>query len=272
MPVLDLKNHSDTPLVTVQVMTCEGDIHLLPRAVASVANQSVPQEQIDLQILFDGMPSPAAGEVLEGIRGKMPRMREFVWDQPTGYYCVPRNRALHAVWGFYLAHLDADNEWKEEHLEVLLRAIRNPHPVSGWPHFVYSRREYVSDIELEEESQLPLGPSALTEWTPENCDSLKRSPMNNFLDTGDFLISASALMELATRTGCVWNSNCRRFGDWDLACRLATSGIRGQAVDVVSHIYHWTGKNLQMTRKISDVVGIPIESYEHLQKAGLIKG
>jgi hypothetical protein len=163
-----------------------------------------------------------------------------------------------------------DNEFKPEHLEGLLDAIRVPHPETGWPHFVYSRREYVKD-EGAKDAKLPEGASPLREWNDKHRKMLHASAMNNFVDTGDFLISRGAMYELAERTGCMWNTELRRFGDWELMCRLDRAGFRGQAVDQVSHIYHWTGDNLQTNRKSENMVTLPADVYERMVQQGLIK-
>ena len=191
-------------------------------------------------------------------------------DEKNGYYCVARNRALPDLRGFYVAHMDADNEFAPNHLSGLLAAIRIPHPDQGLPHFVYSRREYIHDKGADE--NLPTGPSPLVPWTQENIQRLQASPQGNFVDTGDFLVGKSALYRLAEKTGYVWNSGVRRFGDWDLVARMANTGFKGMAVDQVTNLYHWTGSNLQTTRKhVSDIDFIPVKSYERLKREGLIK-
>ena len=263
-----LKNYSDSPLVTVQLMSCSKDVHLVPRAIASVVAQDLDPIDIQLQVLFDGTPTPEEEKSIAEVCSKVPFMAELLYEgKASGYYCVARNKALLRVFGFYVAHMDADNEWTPTHLSGLLKAIRVP-TEEGWPHFVYSRRNYVSDV--EDGKERVSGPSALIQWNKETCGKLRLAPQNNFVDTGDFLIGRSALYELAARTGCVWNTDMRRFGDWDLVCRLAQAGIRGRAVNQITHLYHWTGDNLQTTRKLSQFVSIPEDIYTRMKREGKI--
>jgi hypothetical protein len=43
-------------------------------------------------------------------------------------------------------------------------------------------------------------------------------------------------------------------------------------VDQITHIYHWTGRNLQTTRPLQgqDTVMIPADQYEILKRTGAI--
>lgn len=268
---LGLENYSTTPLVTVQLMMCAKDFHFVHRALASLTKQTLPPTLMEVQILYDGEPSPEAMQTIEAaVKHNALPIVNFCACRETGYYCYARNEALPATWGLYIAPMDVDNEMAPDHLRGLLEAIRIPDPNEGWPHFVYSRRLYVID-EDQPKKNLPTGESPLTAWDEEHRKKLTLSAMNNFIDTGDLLIGKGTLYELAERSGCVWNSDLRRFGDWDLAARLAKHAFRGRAVDQVTNIYHWSKGNLQTTRTLSDIVHIPQEVYESLKAQGMIK-
>lgn len=275
-----IRNHSDVPLVTVQIAMHSGDTKYALRCLDSVEVQAseIGPENIQCVIAFDGTPTPEDFMILEAATNN----RSFQCflggsSEKTGYYCVPRNLAFPMSWGFYLAHLDADNEWLPGHLKGLLEAIRIPDREVGWPHFVYSRRVYVHDKDDVASGTMapgtegcPRGPSPLVAWE-EGAPDVAKTPQNNFIDTGDFLIGRGALYELAERTGCVWNHECRRYGDWDLVCRLAAGGFRGRAVDQVTSRYHWTGDNLQLTRTLAEVNFLPSDVYDALKREGKIK-
>ena len=270
----DLAHYSDNPLVTVQVMAHDGDAHLLPRALRSVYEQDLDPALMEIQLVFDGRPSAESERIIADATASAPcSVNEYVSEPKTGYYCVPRNRALPAAWGFYIAHMDADNMFLPGHLRGLLNAIRAARGEEGWPHFVYSRREYVDERGTADRARhkLVTGPSPLVEWNDDNIEMLLSSPQGNFIDTGDLLIGVGTLYELAERTGYVWNSNARRFGDWDLVGRLAKAGFRGRAVDQVTHRYHWTGTNLQLTRRLSDIVALPEAILDRLRAEGKVR-
>lgn len=269
-------NNSALPLVTVQVACHSGDVHLLPRALLSVERQDLDHREVEVQIVFDGTPTSSELDTIDeafkrllaaGFRDDLVQL----WSSKDkiGYYCWPRNRGVLLARGFYLAHLDADNEHKPNHLSGLLSAIRTPHPEDGWPHFVYSRREYVVDEGFEGEPPCE-GPSPLVEWAP-NFHRLSYGPKTNFVDTGDLLVGRSLFYRLAEATGKMWDPECRRFGDWELIQRMAQAGMRGRAVDQVSSVYHWTGSNLQLKRSLSDYHIIPESAYKKLKAEGLIK-
>lgn len=271
-----LRNYTDQPLVSVILACHSGDVHLLDRALRSVENQ-LPLGQLEVVIAYDGDPGKdekdgvlAMATIEEATRASTLPIKLCWSETKSGYYCVPRNKATTLMaWGLYIANLDADNEWREGHLRGLLAAIRSPLGSEGWPHFTYSLREYVKDEGASD--KVPVGVCQLIEWTPEAVAHMKKSPYNNFIDTGDFLIGRSALYELAERTGCMWNSECRRFGDWDLVARMADAGYRGRLVPFATHVYHWTGQNLQVTRKLSDIVMIPPSMYQSLKDQGLVR-
>jgi len=121
-----------------------------------------------------------------------------------------------------------------------------------WPDFVYGRREYVLDDGVEDEvrgEKLPVGPSSYQELNQYGMSRLASSPLLNFIDTSDSLISRGAYWLLARETGCMWNPHYRRFGDWEMFTRAVFyGGWRGKAVDHIVQRYHWTGTNLQIVR------------------------
>lgn len=258
-----IPHHDNSPLITLQVMTCAKDLDLLPRAIRSIADQTLLNflrpEHIELQIVYDGQPPEDAFKNLEA-----PDVPTSILgtEQIYGYYCVPRNAGIAVASGIYIAFLDADNEWAPTHIEGLLRGIRRAEPSDGWPHFVYSRREYVIDPGAP--TDLPAGPSELFPWA-EFSDGLRRGPRWNFCDTGDMLWARSALYYLAELSGVMWNPNHRRFADWELVCRAREYGFRGRAIDQVTNIYHWTGSNLQLTRSAEGVDAITPAQYELLR-------
>ena len=239
---------SDDPLVTAIIRTHDGDAALAAsRAIPSVLAQDLPADQVEIIVISDGTLSEENTDLLVSALAPAPRAALISSEKKYGYYCAPSNFAITEASSYYIAHLDADNEWTPSHLSALLSAIRTPHGPAGWPHFTYSRRHYVRDEGAPD--NLPLGDSPLVEWTPRNVDRLTRGPLYNFVDSSDFMVAKSTLFWLAERTGLMWNPNVRRFGDYELIFRMASIGLRGHAVDNISNIYHWTGNNLQLTRK-----------------------
>lgn len=261
-----LRNLGSQPLVTVVVVTHEGDHHLLPRALQSLEGQ-LPAGQLEVIVMNDGPSAPEFQTQLEAQVAGLGYSCEFIaTPEHSGYYTVARNRSMEFARGLYVAHMDADNEFATNHLLGLLKALRIPDPQGGWPHFAYTRRTYVKDPGCEQ--TVPEGPSPFMEWNEENRKALINGPKWNFIDTADMMIPRSVLYMLAERTGFVWDANARRFGDYDLVCRMLGCGFRGWAVDQATNIYHWTGTNLQLTRGLSEVMFIHQEVYDKLKAEG----
>jgi hypothetical protein len=268
-----VKNYSSIPLITCQIMTYDGDVHLLPRMTESIAKQDLDHKEIEVQIVYDGRAEgdhlQHLNKALDPLREEFPRVMVYEWDEQIGYYTVPRNRVLGNALGYYLIHGDADNEYRHDHFSSLLEAVTTPLGDEGIPHFAYSSREYVHDKGAD--PKLTKGASPFVPWKSEYVARLQRSPKANFVDTGDFIVARSVLYRLADLTGYVWNSEARRFGDHDLIARMAGCGFRGRATGKVTHVYHWTGKNLQVTRWVSDTATIPVSVWEDLKAKGKVK-
>jgi len=257
------------PLVTAIVRTHKEYAGFLPRALKSVLGQSIPLDHLEILIGHDGPDDDETVQVCKDTLGHVEcNSRMFSTPRHHGYYCVPTNFAILAAEAPYLAFLDADNEWGRDHLKHLVTALRIPEPGKGWAHFAYTRRLYVRDEGAE--GELPTGPSPLVEWDPHR---LLHGPEYNYIDSSDLMIPRSVLYQLSTYSGQMWNVSVRRFGDWELVSRMAEWGLRGRAVDSVSNIYHWHGKNLQVTRSPDegDVVVVPDEQYDKLKREGKIR-
>jgi glycosyltransferase involved in cell wall biosynthesis len=258
------------PLISVLLATYEGDAEYLPRAAASLLTQDIDDEDFEVFVCVDGPPTEKIDYYIDEAFAQAPFPVTVVGlEEPTGYYTIPRNMAIPASRGLYIVHMDADNEFRPGHLSTLLKGVREVDPKRGFYHFAYTRREYVLDEGVN--GELPEGESPHVKWNQGNVSQLVRTPMFNFVDSGDFIIGRSVFYELSRLTGCMWNPGVKRFGDWELMTRLAGIGARGHAIDTATHVYHWTGKNVQTTRRASEVDVIPAEMYERLKKEGKIK-
>jgi glycosyltransferase involved in cell wall biosynthesis len=264
------KNYTDVPWISVVLVAHNGDAKYLLRSLASLKAQTLDPSQFELIISWDGKADETANNYLvDACQGAKFPIQILESDDNTGYYTVPRNRAMPLTRGFYIYNMDADNEIAPAHLAILLDEIRKPHEEQGWPHFVYSRRRIIKDPEAYKQKEIREGDSPLREWTPENIAALQQSPQNNFVDTGDMLVGRSVLYELAERTGMVWNTEMRRFADWELVRRMSLNGMRGRAVDAITNLYHVTGGNVSF-RSMADLVAIPVEMYDQFKAEGKI--
>jgi len=247
----------------------------LPRALRSIQKQR-PGVSWEAIVVCDG---PAEGDLIKIVQkfvtphkggDKLLRRPDvpftfFGTEYASGYQCAPKNKAICIAKGEYIAFLDYDNEWHKDHLKVLWEAMDEG---KVWPDFTYGRRQYVRDESCPEEVTMPTkdkegneikitireGKTPLVEWNPENFHIMGQSPLNGFIDTSEFLMAKGAYWRMQQATGKMWNEDMRRFGDWEMIVRGgAYAGLRGKAVDKVVQKYHWTGKNLQLTRPVNEI-------------------
>jgi SAM-dependent methyltransferase len=119
---------NQTPLVTVRIATWKGHQLLVERAIPSVLNGSYPN--VEVIVCSDG-PDPVAREAVEAVGDRRVRYLELP-ERPTypeqswsfwetaGIHAV--NHALEHASGAFIAPLDHDDAFTDDHLHVLLGA------------------------------------------------------------------------------------------------------------------------------------------------------
>lgn len=247
-------------MVTAIVNTHPEIAALLPRALDSVLAQTYDDYEL-IVVCDSGGPDEATQAVIDEYGGKFQARnimgRLLFTENRYGAQAGPKNFATYHAIGHYVAYLDADNEWSSDHLEVLVGEIRQG---ETWPDFVYGRRRYVRDEGAPEkvgDVELGEGESSLIPWDANAKQRLASHPLNNFIDTSDFLVSRGALYWKAHMTGWIWNEKHRRFGDWILMTEGAIfTGWKGRAVDKVLSTYHWHATNISHTRPAHEGVGM----------------
>jgi glycosyltransferase involved in cell wall biosynthesis len=279
---MSLDKSGGIPLVSVVVVCYEGNVHLLNRAILSLRAQDIGDENFHVIVYYDGCAWDDQAEmdmVEAACHGLNFPCTIIGGNERIGFHTVPRNMMMPHCMGQYVVNMDADNEFAPNHLSGLLAAIRTRDPESGRvPEFVYSRREYVRDSGCDNPKAW-VGETPLIPWNIGRC-ALAKGPKYNFIDTGDMMISKGAMYEIPERMSggkpgapaFIWNPVIRRYPDFDLAKRMAQCGFVGVAVDQVSNIYHWTGKNIQLTDGAKkDIVVMPLENYRKLHDSFLVK-
>lgn len=226
------------PKVSVVISTYNRPA-MLARALESVLAQTFTDYEVI--VVDDG--SDTAGEVCEAFVGRFAEkgvaLQAMNLAENSGYQSVPKNFGILYSRGSYIAYLDDDNEWDNEHLEVLVEDIERMGTDA-----VYSRWRYAGE-----------GPGSGREFPFHEMNrasalGLQQTPAVNFVDTSSILHSKGAFVRAMGRL--VWNPELRRFGDWELVARSLGLGLRWRGVDAVTFTYWWHGENLQLTRPANE--------------------
>lgn len=205
------------PLVSVRIATYHAPDLLCERAIASLLRQTYTnwealvvgdhctddtEERVravgDPRIRFWNLP----------FRGPYP-------DDPRARWLVaganPANAGIRASRGAWIAPLDHDDEWEDDHIEVLLREAQRTQA-----ELVYGRMRVVNE-ETGEQSELGAWPPA----------------MGQFAFQGAIHHRGIGAFE--------YDLNCQfsaEPGDWNLARRMWAAGVRFGFLDRIVGTYH----------------------------------
>jgi glycosyltransferase involved in cell wall biosynthesis len=203
------------PLVSVRIGTYRGGDALVDRAIASVRRQTY--ENWEAIIVCDGREAETASAI-EAIGD--PRIR-FVERPRNGPYpedpvrrwkvagSHPFNQGVAFSRGAWIAPLDQDDEWVDDHLETLLKAARETRA-----EVVYG----VSKVDLGDEGETWFGG-----WPPR---------------LADFIFQAAIYH--AGLAAMVYDVNSHLVGepaDWNLARRMLEAGVNFEFIDRLVTVY-----------------------------------
>ena len=206
-----------TPLITVRIATYENTDELIGRALPSVLRQTYSDWEV--LIVGDGCGDEVAGRIdsfldprisfwNRSVRGPYPEDRYARWLVTA---TRPYNDALAAANGAWIALLDDDDEWADDHLEVLLREAQETHA-----ELVYGKmRVLIEGSDLE---------TSFGSWPPHLGDfgfqsALCHAGLRHFrYDPYAYLLEEPA--------------------DWNLAHRMLDAGVRFRFLDREVGTYH----------------------------------
>jgi Glycosyl transferase family 2 len=214
------------PLVTVRIATYNNAKILCERTLASLLRQTYPhweaivvgdactddtEDRIrdlgDPRIQFHNLP----------FRGPYPSDRRAMW-QVAGTY--PMNTALTLARGAWIAALDHDDEFSEDHVEVLLRQAQ-----AAQAEVAYGKLRVVladSGTEL---------PDQIGAWPPRH--------------TGFMFQSAIVHAGLRRFEYDINAHLCDEPGDWNMARRMWQLGVRFKFVDRIVGTYYLSPRPFQ---------------------------
>lgn len=204
------------PLVTARVITYNRPDILVDRCLPSLLRQTY--RNLEILIVGDNC-EPSTGRALAAIQDSRVRYinlpRHTIYPLPeihrwhvAGY--APANLALTLAEGSWLAPCDDDDEFTDDHVEVLLSAARRKDL-----EFVHSR------------TAVPVG---AREWVVIG----RERPQLGHISHGSVLYSAR--LDFIKYRG-----TCHHLGepfDWNLWRRMQNLGVRMGYLDDVTYIYH----------------------------------
>lgn len=171
----------------------------LDRALTSLLHQTY--ENIEIIVVDDGsMPAVEIRPTTVHIR----------LAENSGFHAKPRNAGIKLAEGKYICYLDDDDEYHSNHIQLLVEALEKENA-----DFAYGRRQYLNKNGVFRQSQY-------FEWRPDKtCEPF-------WLGTCDILHTKKLIYQLGG-----WNERLRRFGDYELGCRLGRLGAKGAGVNVI---------------------------------------
>lgn len=104
------------------IIPCFNSQELISRAILSVMNQTI-FDQVEKIFVVDDASSDESVEVISQINCN--KIKLIVLPQNSGSAAHPRNAAISSTSSEFIAFLDSDDYWLENHLELALGKIKN---------------------------------------------------------------------------------------------------------------------------------------------------
>lgn len=191
-----------------------------PDKVLNAIRSVLVQSHQDLEVIVVDDGSKKSLDVEKKISGTFSdsRLRYIRLPKNSGCQSVPKNEGIKQSTGDYIAFLDDDNTFRQDHLSALVRVLDHNQHI----HVAYGDRMI----------HLPNGKSEVGVYLNYDRSVLLS---RNYIDTSDSLI----------RRGCLeyvggWDERYKRFLDWNLYIRLAKAGYEFLRVPTIITDYYIT--------------------------------
>lgn len=210
----------------------------LKKCIESVQKQSFKDYE---HIIVDDCSTDDTKAVVESF--KDPKIKYFKLESNFGNDTRPKNEGIVKSTGEYVAFLDDDNDYRPDHLAILLKAIQDDSSID----LVYGDRFIIDDIAgvdrgigIASEFDVPL--------------LLKR----NYIDTSDILVKRESLFAVGG-----FDERYKKYVDWNLWLRMAKAGIKMKHVAKLITNYHLHSDMKSLTvkdRQVDGLASIPLGS------------
>jgi GT2 family glycosyltransferase len=189
----------------------------LKKAIESVQKQTYTDWE--LIVVHDGKENEATDKIMADTDfdfGKGEKCR-YIDIEHFGNDTRPKNYGIKQATGEYIAFLDDDNEFRPDHLQVLVNALEKNPDIA----MVYGDRYIVDELN----GQNGLGTTA--NFTPALL------AQRNYIDTSDVLVRREALFNVGG-----FDERYKKYVDWNLWLRMEKYGYKFLRVPVIITDYH----------------------------------
>lgn len=186
----------------------------LKKAIESVIAQTYTDWE--LIVVDDGSNTD---DKIMGVYSKdNPDQMKFLSIEHFGNDTKPKNTGIKAARGEYIAFLDDDNQYRPDHLQVLVNTLESNPKVD----VAYGDR-WLKDLTLKIPQQIGVASDF----------DMGLLLKHNFIDTSDVLIRKQALLDVGG-----WDERYKKYVDWNLWIRMAKAGKNFMHVPVIITDYY----------------------------------
>jgi len=208
-------------MVSVIIPVYNGE-RTIKKAIESVFFQNYKDWEI---IIVDDGSTDKTSQIIKELKSE--KIRYFY--QKNQGRSKARNKGILLAKGEYIAFLDSDDVWLEEHLQKEIKVLESHPNVS----LVYSEVEIIG----EDGNIFPMGPN----WKPKRYSGL---PLNQLIEENFIPFSSSLVRKKCFEEIGLFDSDMEPSEDWDIWLRIVKNGHKVYYINEVLTQYRWKEANL----------------------------
>lgn len=186
---------------------------MIKRAINSVLNQTFEDWEL---IVVDDRSKDNTKDVVESFKDK--RIKYIELSKHFGCDTKPKNEGIKASTGEYIAFLDDDNEYRPDHLAILLKEFDKTPNLA----LAYGDRWIVDEL-----GNIPPQLGMTSDFDPLTLMT------RNFIDTSDVLVKRQALFDVGG-----FDERFDKYVDWNVYVRMLKNGFKFKRVPLIITDYH----------------------------------
>lgn len=174
-------------------------------------------ESVQAQTFTDWELIVVHDEGLQTYRNDPNSKISHVYDDHFGNDTRPKNTGIKAATGQYIAFLDDDNTWREDHLQILVKALDDNPQVA----MVYGDRWVTNETTGKRQLGIAL------DFQPAHL------AQQNYIDTSDVLVRREALFSVGG-----FDERYKKYVDWNLWLRMEKYGYTFKRIPLIITDYY----------------------------------